>query len=56
MNFGEMFGGPSLTAEHARLMFDLCALAFASGTTRVITFMLAREGGLQTYSEAAGKT
>ena len=33
-------------------MFDLCALAFASDTTRVITFMLAREGGLQTYPEA----
>ncbi|MEZ5395083.1 MAG: DUF1552 domain-containing protein [Bryobacterales bacterium] len=32
-------------------MFDLCELAFASDTTRV-TFMLAREGGLQTYPEA----
>mgnify|MGYP002626045047 FL=1 len=38
--------------EHARLMFDLSALAFASGATRMITFMLAREGGVQTYPEA----
>jgi hypothetical protein len=45
-------GIPPSYREHARLMFDLCALAFSSGTTRVITFMLAREGGLQTYPEA----
>lgn len=30
----------------------MSALAFASDTTRVITFMLAREGGLRTYPEA----
>jgi hypothetical protein len=45
-------GIPTSYREHARLMFDLCALAFASDTTRVITFMLAREGGLQCYPEA----
>jgi hypothetical protein len=45
-------GIPPSYRDHARLMFDLCALAFASDTTRVITFMLAREGGLQTYPEA----
>ncbi|MCB9385412.1 MAG: DUF1552 domain-containing protein [Bryobacterales bacterium] len=45
-------GIPTSYREHARLMFDLCELAFASDTTRVITFMLAREGGLQTYPEA----
>jgi len=45
-------GIPTSYREHARLMFDLCTLAFASDTTRVITFMLAREGGLQTYPEA----
>ena len=45
-------GIPTSYREHARLMFDLCRLAFASDTTRVITFMLAREGGLQTYPEA----
>jgi hypothetical protein len=45
-------GMPTSYREHAQLMFDLCALAFSSDTTRVITFMLAREGGLQTYPEA----
>ncbi|MEZ5356624.1 MAG: DUF1552 domain-containing protein [Bryobacteraceae bacterium] len=45
-------GIPTSYREHARLMFDLCVLAFASDATRVITFMLAREGGLQTYPEA----
>ncbi len=45
-------GIPTSYSEHAHLMFDLCALAFASDATRVITFMLAREGGLQTYPEA----
>jgi len=45
-------GIPTSYREHARLLFDLSALAFASGTTRVITFMLAREGGLRTYPEA----
>src|SRR5215470_1689855 len=33
-------------------MFDISLLAFTSGSTRMITFMLAREGGLQTYPEA----
>jgi len=45
-------GIPTSYREHARLMFDLSALAFSSGATRMITFMLAREGGLQTYPEA----
>jgi hypothetical protein len=45
-------GIPPSYREHARLMFDLSVLAFASQSTRVITFMLAREGGLQTYPEA----
>lgn len=45
-------GIPVSYREHARLMFDLSALAFASGSTRMITFMLAREGGLRTYPEA----
>lgn len=45
-------GIPTSYREHARLMFDLSALAFASDTTRVVTFMLAREGGLRTYPEA----
>jgi hypothetical protein len=45
-------GIPVSYREHARLLFDLSALAFASGSTRMITFMLAREGGLRTYPEA----
>ncbi len=45
-------GIPPSYQEHARLMFDLSLLALASNSTRVITFMLAREGGLQTYPEA----
>jgi len=45
-------GIPVSYREHARLLFDLSALAFASGATRMITFMLAREGGLRTYPEA----
>lgn len=45
-------GIPTSYREHARLLFDLSALAFASGATRMITFMLAREGGLRTYPEA----
>lgn len=45
-------GIPTSYREHARLLFDLSALAFASGSTRMITFMLAREGGLRTYPEA----
>lgn len=45
-------GIPTSYREHARLMFDLSLLALQSDSTRVITFMLAREGGLQTYPEA----
>lgn len=45
-------GIPTSYQEHARLLFDLSILALASGSTRVITFMLAREGGLRTYPEA----
>ncbi|MDX1981033.1 MAG: DUF1552 domain-containing protein [Bryobacteraceae bacterium] len=45
-------GIPTSFREHARLMFDLATLAFQTDSTRVITFMLAREGGLRTYPEA----
>ncbi len=45
-------GIPPSYREHARLMFELSVLAFASNSTRMITFMLAREGGVQTYPEA----
>jgi hypothetical protein len=44
-------GVPSDFAEHAQLMFGLIKLAFQTDTTRVATFMLAREGGLRPYPE-----
>jgi len=44
-------GIPSNFAEHAQLMFGLIKLAFQTDTTRVATFMLAREGGLRPYPE-----
>lgn len=51
-NLAAPAGIPVSYREHARLLFDLSALAFSSGVTRMITFMLAREGGLHTYPEA----
>ncbi len=44
-------GVPSSYADHARLMFDLQALAFQGDVTRVITFQLARETSNRTYPE-----
>lgn len=38
-------------AEHVALMFELLALAFATDSTRVATFMLANEGSNRTYRE-----
>src|SRR5262249_5663466 len=44
-------GVPASYAEHARLMFDLQALALQADVTRVITFQLARETSNRTYPE-----
>ncbi|WP_165226119.1 DUF1552 domain-containing protein [Aquisphaera insulae] len=44
-------GVPASYAEHARLMFDLQALALQGDVTRVITFQLARETSGRTYPE-----
>ncbi len=44
-------GVPESYAEHARLMFELQALALQGDITRVITFQLARETSNRTYSE-----
>jgi hypothetical protein len=44
-------GIPANYAEHARLMFDLITIAFQTDMTRVVTFMLAREGGVRPYPE-----
>ncbi len=45
-------GVPALYGDHARLMFDLQALALQGDVSRVITFQLAREASTRTYSEA----
>jgi hypothetical protein len=45
------FGVPASYAEHARLMFDLQAIAFQGDITRVVTFQLAREASNRTYPE-----
>jgi len=44
-------GVPASYADHARLMFDLQALALQGDVTRVITFQLARETSTRTYPE-----
>jgi hypothetical protein len=44
-------GVPESYADHARLMFDLQALALQGDITRVVTFQLARETSNRTYPE-----
>lgn len=44
-------GVPEDFAQHARLMFDLLAVAFHADLTRVATFMLAHEGSTRAYPE-----
>ena len=44
-------GIPSTFREHARLMYDLMALAYQTDLTRVVTFMLGREITGRTYAE-----
>jgi uncharacterized protein DUF1552 len=44
-------GVPVSYADHAKLMFDLQALAMQGDVTRVITFQLARETSTRTYPE-----
>jgi hypothetical protein len=44
-------GIPDTFAEHAKLMFDLMALAYQTDLTRVTTFMLGREITGRTYAE-----
>ena len=48
-NFPRPDGIPDDFETHARLMADLMVLAFRMDITRVITFMLAREGSNRTY-------
>jgi len=42
---------PEAFADHARLMFDLLALAYQADITRVATFLLGRELSQRTYPE-----
>jgi len=44
-------GVPAAYADHAKMMFDLQALAMQADVTRVITFQLARETSNRTYPE-----
>jgi hypothetical protein len=44
-------GVPESFEEHARLMFDLLAIAYEADLTRVFTFMLARELSQRTYPQ-----
>jgi hypothetical protein len=50
-SMGKPAGVPVEFAEHARLMFDLMAIAFQADLTRITTFMMAREGSTRTYRE-----
>ncbi len=44
-------GIPGTFEEHAKLMFDLLALAFESDLTRISTFMMGREISTRTFPE-----
>ncbi len=45
------YGVPPDFAEHFRLMTDMMTIAFQSDMTRVITFMVTREGSSRSYRE-----
>ena len=44
-------GIPAEFAEHVKLMFDLLHVAFQTDSTRIATFMIAREGSARAYRE-----
>jgi hypothetical protein len=44
-------GTPADYAEHARLMFELLALAFQADLTRVSTLMVGRESSIRSYDQ-----
>src|SRR5581483_11135260 len=46
-SFQKPNGVPADFGDYAKLMFDLMVAAFQTGTTRVATFMLGREGSLR---------
>jgi hypothetical protein len=47
----EPAGIPAVYADHAKLLYDLQALAFQSDLTRVTTMVMGREGSVRTYDE-----
>jgi hypothetical protein len=49
--FEKPSGIPAEFADYAQLMFDLQVAAFQSDLTRISTFMVGREGSLQSYPE-----
>lgn len=44
------FGIPESWEEHARLMFELAALAYEADITRVLSFMLAKDASMISYT------
>lgn len=44
-------GMPTDFAEHVRIMFALMTAAFQTNSTRIVTFMMAREGSSRPYRE-----
>jgi hypothetical protein len=50
-SFGRPDGIPPEFDVHARLMFDLLTVALQSDTTRIATFLMAREGSTRAYPE-----
>jgi hypothetical protein len=44
-------GVPAAFDEHIKLMFDLIALSYQSGLTRVVSFMMAAEISMLTYNQ-----
>lgn len=50
-DFDKPAGIPASFAEHAKLMYDLQALAFEADLTRVATMVIGREGSVRTYEE-----
>jgi hypothetical protein len=48
-DFSRPTGVPTDLTEHMRLMYDLMVLAFQTDVTRIVSFMVAREGSDQKY-------
>ena len=49
--FRQPQGIPATFEEHAKLMFDLMAIAYQADLTRVITFLMGREVSVRSYPE-----